>query len=139
MLVACMARIGAFPDSLHNARMKRIQTVRGVVLRPTPGRPMPPPLAGSGPGIQARVRVGREAAGRGGKVVSVITGLPIAGAELETLARRMNIPSPQGEGFGDTAQAGDRRPFGRHSVRTANRSTRTPSPLVVQLPKPSGT
>lgn len=84
-----MARIGAFPDSLHNVRMKRIQTVRGVVLRPTPGRPMPPPLAGSGPGIQARVRVGREVAGRGGKVVSVITGLPIAGAELETLARRL--------------------------------------------------
>ena len=34
----------------------------------------------------ARVRVGREVAGRGGKGVSVITGLPLAPAELEALA-----------------------------------------------------
>ena len=34
----------------------------------------------------ARVRVGREVAGRGGKGVSVITGLPLKPAELETLA-----------------------------------------------------
>ena len=34
----------------------------------------------------ARVRVGREVAGRGGKGVSVITGLPLAPAQLEALA-----------------------------------------------------
>jgi len=34
----------------------------------------------------ARVRVGRETAGRGGKGVSVITGLPLAPAQLEALA-----------------------------------------------------
>ena len=34
----------------------------------------------------ARVRVGREVAGRGGKGVSVITGLPLPPAELEALA-----------------------------------------------------
>jgi translation initiation factor 1 len=34
----------------------------------------------------ARVRVGREVAGRGGKGVSVISGLPLAQAELEALA-----------------------------------------------------
>lgn len=37
----------------------------------------------------ARVRVGREVAGRGGKGVSVISGLPLAAADLETLASRL--------------------------------------------------
>jgi translation initiation factor 1 len=35
------------------------------------------------------VRVGREVAGRAGKGVSVITGLPLAAAELEELGRRL--------------------------------------------------
>lgn len=34
----------------------------------------------------ARVRVGRETAGRSGKGVSVVTGLPLAPAQLEALA-----------------------------------------------------
>ncbi|HJS90733.1 MAG TPA: stress response translation initiation inhibitor YciH [Steroidobacteraceae bacterium] len=37
----------------------------------------------------ARVRVGREVAGRGGKGVSVISGLPLAAADLEALASRL--------------------------------------------------
>ena len=37
----------------------------------------------------ARVRVGREVAGRAGKGVSVISGLPLAAADLATLARRL--------------------------------------------------
>ena len=37
----------------------------------------------------APVRVGREVAGRGGKGVSVITGLPLAPAALETLAKTL--------------------------------------------------
>lgn len=37
----------------------------------------------------ARVRVGREVAGRGGKGVSVISGLPLAAVELEALASRL--------------------------------------------------
>lgn len=40
-------------------------------------------------GSVARVRVGREVAGRGGKGVSVISGLPLATAELEALASRL--------------------------------------------------
>jgi translation initiation factor 1 len=36
-----------------------------------------------------RVRVGREVAGRGGKAVSVISGLPLATGDLEALARRL--------------------------------------------------
>ena len=37
----------------------------------------------------ARVRVGREVAGRSGKGVSVISGLPLATADLEALASRL--------------------------------------------------
>jgi translation initiation factor 1 len=41
------------------------------------------------PAFPARVRVGREVAGRGGKGVSVISGLPLAAADLEALASRL--------------------------------------------------
>ena len=41
------------------------------------------------PGAAARVRVAREVAGRAGKGVSVITGLPLPAAELEALATRL--------------------------------------------------
>lgn len=41
------------------------------------------------PAGSAGVRVGREVAGRGGKGVSVISGLPLAGADLEALAIRL--------------------------------------------------
>jgi translation initiation factor 1 len=37
----------------------------------------------------ARVRVGREVAGRAGKGVSVISGLPLAAADLEALASHL--------------------------------------------------
>jgi len=61
-------------------------TFRGVVLRHAPRRSAPPAAAATGP---ARVRVGRETAGRGGKGVSVISGLPLGMAELEELATRL--------------------------------------------------
>jgi translation initiation factor 1 len=44
---------------------------------------------GAKAGGPARVRVGREVAGRGGKAVSVISGLPLAPADLEALASRL--------------------------------------------------
>jgi translation initiation factor 1 len=44
---------------------------------------------GTGATASARVRVGREVAGRGGKAVSVISGLPLAAADLEALASRL--------------------------------------------------
>lgn len=44
---------------------------------------------GTRPGTPTRVRVGREVAGRSGKGVSVISGLPLAAADLETLASRL--------------------------------------------------
>lgn len=42
--------------------------------------------APAGDGI---VRIWRESKGRGGKVVSVVKGLPLAGAELKTLAKKL--------------------------------------------------
>jgi translation initiation factor 1 len=44
------------------------------------------PLAGGKP---PQVRVGRETAGRGGKGVSVITGLPLTPDQLEDLAKQL--------------------------------------------------
>ena len=83
--------------------MKPKQTFRGVVIKPgtgtslgailgaTLGKPMPAP--GSGPSAKdiknARVRVAREVAGRGGKGVSVITGLPLNASGLEELATQL--------------------------------------------------
>jgi translation initiation factor 1 len=67
--------------------MKPRATFRGVVLRtavPRPEAPSTPAAAGA-----ARVRVSREVAGRGGKGVSVIRGLPLDGPALEELATRL--------------------------------------------------
>ena len=46
-------------------------------------------VAGRAGGSAARVRVGREVAGRGGKGVSVISGLPLDAAALAALATRL--------------------------------------------------
>jgi translation initiation factor 1 len=72
--------------------VKPKHTFRGVVIhenRPRFAgltRPAPAQSGASGP---ARVRVGREVSGRGGKGVAVITGLPLAPAALEDLATRL--------------------------------------------------
>lgn len=70
--------------------MKPKQTFRGVVLRNAGAgaRPNPPSLVPPATG-PARVRVGREVAGRAGKGVSVVSGLPLAPGDLETLAARL--------------------------------------------------
>ena len=65
--------------------MKGKHTYRGVVMRTNPSRVRVAPAPVGPP----KVRVGREVAGRGGKGVSVITGLPVAGEELEALATRL--------------------------------------------------
>ena len=67
--------------------MKPRATFRGVVLHTAAPRPVPRPAAtAAGP---ARVRVSREVAGRGGKGVSVIRGLPLGPEGLEELATRL--------------------------------------------------
>jgi translation initiation factor 1 len=73
--------------------MKPRATFRGVVLRGAAARPPLPASARQHPAATApgtaRVRVGREVAGRGGKAVTVISGLPCDAAQLEELARRL--------------------------------------------------
>ena len=72
--------------------MKPRHTYRGVVLR----KPLQPGAAGnsglnahSRPAAEQRVRVGREVAGRGGKAVSVISGLVLDEAAMAQLATRL--------------------------------------------------
>jgi translation initiation factor 1 len=72
--------------------MKPKQMFRGAVVQPPAKRPgsPPPSVAANGKAAQsARVRVGREVSGRGGKGVSVITGLPLSEAALEALATQL--------------------------------------------------
>jgi translation initiation factor 1 len=69
--------------------MKAKFTYRGVVMRTDPARSRVTPSKTSAGPANARVRVSREVAGRGGKGVSVISGLPLAGEELEALATRL--------------------------------------------------
>ena len=73
--------------------MKPRQTYRGVVLRNTAAdaaaRVARHKATAAQPAGPARVRVGREVAGRGGKAVTVITGLPFDAAQLAELATRL--------------------------------------------------
>jgi translation initiation factor 1 len=69
--------------------MKPKHTFRGVVLRQPPrvgatAGHKPPTAPGA-----ARVRVGRAVAGRGGKGVTVISGLPFTEPQLQELATRL--------------------------------------------------
>lgn len=65
--------------------MKPVHTYRGVVLD-RPVKPVAAKPAGTGP---PKIRVARETAGRGGKGVTVITGLPLTGSKLEDLAGQL--------------------------------------------------
>jgi translation initiation factor 1 len=71
--------------------MRGKYTFRGVVMRSDPARVRA--SSGTGPvpvaAANAKVRVGREVSGRGGKAVSVISGLPLAGEALDELATRL--------------------------------------------------
>jgi translation initiation factor 1 len=71
--------------------MKPKHTFRGVVIHENQPRfkgitPVPKPAADAGP---AKVRVAREVSGRGGKGVSVISGVPLGGEALQELATRL--------------------------------------------------
>ena len=77
--------------------MKPNPPFRGVVIHENQPRfkglrfneMAPPAAAPAKPRGPATVRVGREVSGRGGKGVTVITGLPLAGTALEDLATRL--------------------------------------------------
>jgi translation initiation factor 1 len=66
--------------------MKPVHTFRGVVMSKPVKQPAARPAAAAGP---PKIRVAREVAGRGGKGVTVITGLPLAGDALEDLATQL--------------------------------------------------
>jgi translation initiation factor 1 len=66
--------------------MKPTHTFRGVVMSRPVKHPAPKPAAAAGP---PKIRVAREVAGRGGKGVTVITGLPLTGDALEQLAGQL--------------------------------------------------
>jgi translation initiation factor 1 len=71
--------------------VKPKHTFRGVVIHENQPRfkgITPPPTAAPKTG-PAKVRVGREVSGRGGKGVSVVTGLLLTGPALEELATRL--------------------------------------------------
>lgn len=69
--------------------MKPKHTFRGVVMKADPSRSRGLPKLVTPRSGATLVRVGREVAGRAGKGVSVIRGLPLGTAELEELAGRL--------------------------------------------------
>lgn len=68
--------------------MKPRHTFRGVVLRGASAAARAR-IAVAAPFAAARVRVGREVAGRSGKGVTVISGLTLDPAQLDELAARL--------------------------------------------------
>ena len=69
--------------------MKPRRTYRGVVLRNAPPAVRARTPAAAAATAAARVRVGREVAGRGGKGVTVVSGLTLDAEQLEELAARL--------------------------------------------------
>ncbi|HWL62772.1 MAG TPA: stress response translation initiation inhibitor YciH [Steroidobacteraceae bacterium] len=65
--------------------MKTVHTYRGVVMEKPVRQPAARPASAGPP----KIRVARETAGRGGKGVTVITGLPLRGEALEALAAQL--------------------------------------------------
>jgi translation initiation factor 1 len=66
--------------------MKPTHTFRGVVMSKPVTQPAARSASSSGP---PKIRVLRETAGRGGKGVTVVTGLPLSGDALEQLAGQL--------------------------------------------------
>jgi translation initiation factor 1 len=66
--------------------VKPPHTFRGVVMQKPVKQPVAKPANAAGP---AKIRVAREVAGRGGKGVTVVTGLPLNAEELEELAGKL--------------------------------------------------
>lgn len=90
--------------------MKPTHTFRGVVMSKPVKQPAPKPPAQAGP---PKIRVAREVAGRGGKGVTVITGLPLAADALEALAKDLKRAC----GAGGAAREGRIEIQGEHRDR----------------------
>jgi len=85
-------KLRAFPAEGQRLVVKKKQFFRGAVVQGTSSSSASPAAiarAAARPGAPSQVRVGRETAGRRGKGVSVITGLPLDDAALDALATRL--------------------------------------------------
>jgi translation initiation factor 1 len=90
--------------------LKAKHTFRGVVMsKPVKPVVLKPPQSSA----PAKVRVGREVSGRGGKAVTVIAGLPLAADALEALAGTLKRSC----GAGGAARAGRIEIQGEHRDR----------------------
>jgi translation initiation factor 1 len=135
---------------------KAITSFRGVVystgtgrICPACGRPVADCACRSGrapPKTDGVVRVGRQTQGRKGKGVTVVTGVPLAGAELEALATELKRRCGSGgtvrdgviEIQGDhrdvlLAELGGRRMFRNGSGPCRSRVALLCAPLAVLL------
>jgi len=81
--------------------MKPKYTFRGAVVRANPDRIKGLPIHGQSTSGPPKVRVSLEVAGRAGKGVSVISGLPMPAPELESLAARLKKLCGAGGGVKD--------------------------------------
>jgi translation initiation factor 1 len=75
-----------------NSNSRAVYSTEHGRLCPQCQRPVADCVCGKAPGTSAGdgiVRIQRETKGRGGKAVSVVTGVPLAGAELKTLAKTL--------------------------------------------------
>jgi translation initiation factor 1 len=98
--VARLKRLAWQASRVKIPRMKSNRTFRGVVLDPAAAR-RAERVGATGVPAGDRVRVARAVAGRGGKAVSVISGLPLAQAQLEELATRLKKLCGAGGGVRD--------------------------------------
>ena len=78
--------------------MKPRRTYRGVVLRNAPPAVRPRTPAAAAATAAARVRVGREVAGRGGKGVTVVSGLTLDAAQLVIELGRLGFEAKRAGG-----------------------------------------
>jgi translation initiation factor 1 len=90
--------------------MKPRHTFRGVVMSAPVKQPVAKPAAAAGP---PKIRVAREVSGRGGKGVTVISGLPLSENALEELAGQLKRSC----GAGGAAREGRIEIQGEHRDR----------------------
>lgn len=75
--------------TVYSSQLGRMCPACGLPVARCACRQSPSRSTAPAPGAKPVVRVGRETKGRKGKGVTVVTGVPLAGAALEDLASRL--------------------------------------------------